>query len=77
MAAEEYRPRSVLLTGGAGFIASHVTIKLVQRYPDVKVRFVGCPLSGQCREIHPHRCAQGFPMTTTFTYIFMTVSKIA
>jgi dTDP-D-glucose 4,6-dehydratase len=33
-----YQPRCVLLTGGAGFIGSHVTIRLVQRYP--AVRFV-------------------------------------
>ncbi|KFM28219.1 DEAD-box ATP-dependent RNA helicase 20 [Auxenochlorella protothecoides] len=37
MAVEEYVPRSILITGGAGFIASHVTIKLVKRYPHVKV----------------------------------------
>ena len=33
----EYQPKSVLITGGAGFIASWVTIKLVQRYPECKV----------------------------------------
>ena len=33
----EYDARSILLTGGAGFIASHVVIRLVQRYPDAKV----------------------------------------
>ena len=35
--AEDYRPRSILLTGGAGFIASHVVIRLVNRYPNCKV----------------------------------------
>lgn len=36
-AAMEYTPKSILLTGGAGFIASHVAIKLVNNHPDVKV----------------------------------------
>jgi len=31
-----YQPRCVLLTGGAGFIGSHVAIRLVQRYPAVR-----------------------------------------
>jgi len=34
---EPYKPRCILLTGGAGFIGSHVAIRLVKRYPDVKV----------------------------------------
>lgn len=37
-AGEEYVPKCVLVTGGAGFIASHVTIRLVNTYPDCKVR---------------------------------------
>lgn len=35
---QAYKPRCILLTGGAGFIGSHVAIRLVKRYPDVKVR---------------------------------------
>lgn len=38
-AGDEYVPKCVLVTGGAGFIASHVTIRLVQSYADCKV----CP----------------------------------
>lgn len=33
-----YTPRSILVTGGAGFIASHVTKLLVTQYPQYKVR---------------------------------------
>ena len=33
----DYTPRSILVTGGAGFIASHVVLRLVNRYPDCKV----------------------------------------
>jgi hypothetical protein len=33
----DYQPKSILLTGGAGFIASHVVIRLVHNYPDTKV----------------------------------------
>ncbi|KDD73904.1 NAD dependent epimerase/dehydratase [Helicosporidium sp. ATCC 50920] len=33
----DYNPKSILVTGGAGFIASHVTIKLVQQYPGCKI----------------------------------------
>lgn len=35
--ASEFVPRHILITGGAGFIASHVAIRLVQRYPQYKV----------------------------------------
>lgn len=33
----DYTPKSILLTGGAGFIASHVVIRLCSRYPNTKV----------------------------------------
>ena len=33
----EYEASSILVTGGAGFIASHVVIRLVKRYPEAKV----------------------------------------
>ena len=38
----DYEPKSILLTGGAGFIASHVVIRLVNKYPDTKVE-LRCP----------------------------------
>ena len=38
---EEYEPRNILITGGAGFIASHVVLRLVKRYGHYKVRITG------------------------------------
>jgi len=34
-----YKPGNVLITGGAGFIASHVAILFAEKYPDYKVSF--------------------------------------
>jgi len=33
----DYTPKCILVTGGAGFIASHVVILLVNKYPDVMI----------------------------------------
>ena len=33
-----YEPKNVLITGGAGFIASHVAILFAKKYPHYKVR---------------------------------------
>jgi dTDP-glucose 4,6-dehydratase len=33
----DYTPSCILITGGAGFIASHVVIGLVEQYPDYKI----------------------------------------
>ena len=32
-----YVPRNILITGGAGFIASHVAVKLALKYPEYEV----------------------------------------
>ena len=32
-----YTPRNILITGGAGFIASHVACKLALKYPEYQV----------------------------------------
>lgn len=36
-ASNKYTPKNILVTGGAGFIASHVVILLVERYPQYKI----------------------------------------
>lgn len=33
----DYEPKNILVTGGAGFIASHVCIRLVNKYPNCKI----------------------------------------
>lgn len=35
--ADDYVPKNIFLTGGAGFIASHVAILLCKKYPDYNV----------------------------------------
>jgi len=34
---ESYKPRNILLTGGCGFIGSHVAVRLTRQYPECKV----------------------------------------
>lgn len=36
--AATYEAKNVLITGGAGFIASHVAILFAKKYPNYKVR---------------------------------------
>jgi len=33
----EYTPKNIMVTGGAGFIASHIVIRLVNKYPQYKI----------------------------------------
>lgn len=36
-ASDRYAPQNILITGGAGFIASHVTCRIVKKYPNYKI----------------------------------------
>ncbi|KAK8820520.1 hypothetical protein WA577_006580 [Blastocystis sp. JDR] len=40
--SEDYVPKNILITGGAGFIASHVVILLAKKYPDYKIVNMDC-----------------------------------
>jgi UDP-glucose 4,6-dehydratase len=35
--ATNYKPKNILITGAAGFIASHVAIRITKKYPDYKI----------------------------------------
>ncbi|CAL5059274.1 unnamed protein product [Urochloa decumbens] len=35
--ATQYKPKNILITGAAGFIASHVATRIVKKYPDYKI----------------------------------------
>ncbi|TKY46800.1 UDP-glucose protein [Spatholobus suberectus] len=35
--ANTYKPKNILITGAAGFIASHVCNRIVRNYPDYKI----------------------------------------
>jgi hypothetical protein len=37
VAHDDFKPKNILVTGGAGFIASHVALRLVKNYPAYKV----------------------------------------
>ena len=37
MSEVDYEPKNILITGGAGFIASHVVILLARKYPHLKI----------------------------------------
>lgn len=52
--ADDFKPKNIMLTGGAGFIGSHVAILLAQKYPDYKVRPNSVPqVAGQSCHRHP------------------------
>jgi nucleoside-diphosphate-sugar epimerase len=63
-----YTPQRILITGGAGFIASHVTRRLLKEYPHYKVfcsrtlrTSLTCATLGECALLLPY----GSPVSIT------------
>ena len=58
----DYEAKAILLTGGAGFIASHVAIRLVSTYPNTKARprsgvsWLGCRQQARVEWSTCHAC---------------------
>lgn len=57
--ASRYSPRNILVTGGAGFIASHVVILLVEKYPHYNV--VNLDRLDYCSCLENLDCLKGKP----------------
>lgn len=54
-----YTPKNILVTGGAGFIASHVVILLVEKYPNYKI--VNLDRLDYCSCLENLDCLKGKP----------------
>lgn len=54
-----YTPKNILITGGAGFIASHVVILLVEKYPSYKI--VNLDRLDYCSCLENLDCLKGKP----------------
>lgn len=54
-----YKPKNILVTGGAGFIASHVVILLVEKYPHYNV--VNLDRLDYCSCLENLDCLKGKP----------------
>ena len=56
---ERYNPKNILITGGGGFIASHVAIRLVKNYGQVRVGSMP-KLAPCCKPLQaPSHCMAG------------------
>lgn len=61
MATDNYVPESILITGAAGFIASHVTNRLVSKYPAYKIVVLDkLDYCSQLRNLEPSRSSKQF-----------------
>ena len=50
-----YTPKNIMVTGGAGFIASHIVIRLVKKYPNYKI--VNFDKLDYCSSLKNLKCA--------------------
>eukprot|EP01102_Stenamoeba_stenopodia_P011959 TRINITY_DN3716_c0_g3_i2.p1 TRINITY_DN3716_c0_g3~~TRINITY_DN3716_c0_g3_i2.p1 ORF type:complete len:352 (+),score=84.07 TRINITY_DN3716_c0_g3_i2:64-1056(+) len=57
--AEDYTPKNVMITGGAGFIASHVLELMVKKYPQYK--FVNYDKMDYCATYHNNDSIKDLP----------------
>ncbi|RWW19967.1 hypothetical protein GW17_00015945 [Ensete ventricosum] len=56
-----YTPKNILITGAAGFIASHVANRLVRNYPDYKVVVLDkLDYCSNLKNLHPSLCSPNF-----------------
>lgn len=56
---QPYAPQNILITGGAGFIASHVVILLVEKYPQYNI--VNLDRLDYCACLENLECVEGKP----------------
>ncbi|CAL9099559.1 unnamed protein product [Musa textilis] len=56
-----YTPKNILITGAAGFIASHVANRLVRNYPDYKMVVLDkLDYCSNLKNLHPSLCSPNF-----------------
>lgn len=51
----DYQPKNIMITGGAGFIASHIVIRMVKNYPNYKI--VNFDKLDYCSSLKNLKCA--------------------
>ena len=52
---QDFTPKNIMVTGGAGFIASHIVIRLVKKYPNYKI--VNFDKLDYCSSLKNLKCA--------------------
>ena len=52
---QDFTPKNIMITGGAGFIASHIVIRLVKKYPNYKI--VNFDKLDYCSSLKNLKCA--------------------
>ena len=72
VATSDYTPKNILITGGAGFIASHVVIQLVKKYPQVRAQgALGADSAAHALPVlspNFHRFSYALPLTTSVAF---------